>query len=171
MFLPAYTLSREIQDVMRQQVQKLAFELQVRGLMNVQFAVKDNEVYLIEVNPRAARTVPFVSKATGVPLAKVAARVMAGQTLAQQGVTKEIIPPYYSVKEVVLPFNKFPGVDPLLGPEMRSTGEVMGVGRTFAEAFAKAQLGSNSTMKNLAVRCSQFAKAIKSAWLTWRLSC
>ncbi|TPV78992.1 carbamoyl-phosphate synthase large subunit [Klebsiella pneumoniae] len=145
--LPAYTLSKEIQDVMREQVQKLAFELQVRGLMNVQFAVKDNEVYLIEVNPRAARTVPFVSKATGVPLAKVAARVMAGKTLAQQGVTKEIIPPYYSVKEVVLPFNKFPGVDPLLGPEMRSTGEVMGVGRTFAEAFAKAQLGSNSTMK------------------------
>lgn len=126
---------------MREQVQKLAFELQVRGLMNVQFAVKDNEVYLIEVNPRAARTVPFVSKATGVPLAKVAARVMAGKTLAQQGVTKEIIPPYYSVKEVVLPFNKFPGVDPLLGPEMRSTGEVMGVGRTFAEAFAKSAAG------------------------------
>ena len=145
--LPAYTLSQEIQDVMRQQVQKLAFELQVRGLMNVQFAVKNNEVYLIEVNPRAARTVPFVSKATGVPLAKVAARVMAGKSLAEQGVTKEVIPPYYSVKEVVLPFNKFPGVDPLLGPEMRSTGEVMGVGRTFAEAFAKAQLGSNSTMK------------------------
>lgn len=115
--------------------------------MNVQFAVKDNEVYLIEVNPRAARTVPFVSKATGVPLAKVAARVMAGKSLTEQGVTQEIIPPYYSVKEVVLPFNKFPGVDPLLGPEMRSTGEVMGVGRTFAEAFAKAQLGSNSTMK------------------------
>ncbi|MCH7897873.1 MAG: carbamoyl-phosphate synthase large subunit [Proteobacteria bacterium] len=145
--LPAYTLSQEIQDVMRKQVQKLAFELQVRGLMNVQFAVKNNEVYLIEVNPRAARTVPFVSKATGVPLAKVAARVMAGKSLAEQGVTKEVIPPYYSVKEVVLPFNKFPGVDPLLGPEMRSTGEVMGVGRTFAEAFAKAQLGSNSTMK------------------------
>ncbi|MCI2141963.1 carbamoyl-phosphate synthase large subunit, partial [Ewingella americana] len=145
--LPAYTLSKEIQDVMRQQVEKLAFELSVRGLMNVQFAVKNNEVYLIEVNPRAARTVPFVSKATGIPLAKVAARVMAGQTLAQQGVTEEIIPPYYSVKEVVLPFNKFPGVDPILGPEMRSTGEVMGVGRTFAEAFAKAQLGSNSGMK------------------------
>ncbi len=108
---------------MRQQVQKLALELQVRGLMNVQFAVKDNEVYLIEVNPRAARTVPFVSKATGVPLAKVAARVMAGKSLTEQGVTKEIIPPYYSVKEVVLPFNKFPGVDPLLGPEMRSTGK------------------------------------------------
>ncbi len=89
----------------------------------------------------------------GVPLAKVAARVMAGKSLAEQGVTKEVIPPYYSVKEVVLPFNKFPGVDPLLGPEMRSTGEVMGVGRTFAEAFAKAQLGSNSTMKNTVVRC------------------
>ncbi len=145
--LPAYTLSQEIQDVMRRQVEKLAFELQVRGLMNVQFAVKDNEVYLIEVNPRAARTVPFVSKATGVPLAKVAARVMAGKTLVEQGVTEEIIPPYYSVKEVVLPFNKFPGVDPILGPEMRSTGEVMGVGRTFAEAFSKAMLGSNSGMK------------------------
>ncbi len=139
--LPAYTLSQEIQDVMREQVTKLAFELGVRGLMNTQFAVKDNEVYLIEVNPRAARTVPFVSKATGAPLAKIAARVMVGQTLEQQGFTKEIIPPYFSVKEVVLPFNKFPGVDPLLGPEMRSTGEVMGVGLTFAEAFAKAELG------------------------------
>ncbi len=152
--LPAYTLSQEIQDVMRRQVEKLAFELQVRGLMNVQFAVKDNEVYLIEVNPRAARTVPFVSKATGVPLAKVAARVMAGKTLAEQGVTEEIIPPYYSVKEVVLPFNKFPGVDPMLGPEMRSTGEVMGVGRTFAEAFSKAQLGSNSTMRKAGPRAA-----------------
>ncbi|SJN55837.1 Carbamoyl-phosphate synthase large chain [Vibrio ruber DSM 16370] len=138
--LPAYTLSQDIQNVMREQVEKLAFELGVRGLMNTQFAVKNNEVYLIEVNPRAARTVPFVSKATGAPLAKIAARVMAGQSLEQQGFTQEIIPPYYSVKEVVLPFNKFPGVDPLLGPEMRSTGEVMGVGRTFAEAFAKAEL-------------------------------
>ncbi|VEB50668.1 carbamoyl-phosphate synthase large chain [Salmonella enterica subsp. enterica] len=146
--LPAYTLSQEIQDVMRQQVAEAGLSsCRCAGLMNVQFAVKDNEVYLIEVNPRAARTVPFVSKATGVPLAKVAARVMAGKSLTEQGVTQEIIPPYYSVKEVVLPFNKFPGVDPLLGPEMRSTGEVMGVGRTFAEAFAKAQLGSNSTMK------------------------
>ncbi|EEY50429.1 carbamoyl-phosphate synthase large chain [Vibrio cholerae CT 5369-93] len=142
--LPAYTLSQEIQDKMREQVEKLAFELGVRGLMNIQFAVKDNEVYLIEVNPRAARTVPFVSKATGAPLAKIAARVMVGQTLEQQGFTKEIIPPYYSVKEVVLPFNKFPGVDPLLGPEMRSTGEVMGVGATFAEAYAKAELGCGS---------------------------
>ncbi|WP_089137583.1 carbamoyl-phosphate synthase large subunit [Vibrio rumoiensis] len=139
--LPAYTLSKEIQDVMREQVEKLAFELGVRGLMNTQFAVKDGKVYLIEVNPRAARTVPFVSKATGAPLAKIAARVMAGQSLASQGFTKEIIPPYYSVKEVVLPFNKFLGVDPLLGPEMRSTGEVMGVGKTFAQAFAKAELG------------------------------
>ncbi|MGX9416984.1 carbamoyl-phosphate synthase large subunit [Vibrio sp. RC27] len=142
--LPPHTLSKEMQDEMRQQVEKLAFELGVRGLMNTQFAVKDNEVYLIEVNPRAARTVPFVSKATGAPLAKIAARVMAGQSLAEQGFTKEIIPPYFSVKEVVLPFNKFPGVDPLLGPEMRSTGEVMGVGTTFAEAFSKAELGCGS---------------------------
>ncbi|OOF22291.1 carbamoyl phosphate synthase large subunit [Salinivibrio sp. IB574] len=138
--LPAYTLSDDIQDRMREQVRKLALELGVSGLMNTQFAVKDDEIYLIEVNPRAARTVPFVSKATGVPLAKIAARVMAGQSLTEQGFTKEVIPPYYSVKEVVLPFNKFPGVDPLLGPEMRSTGEVMGVGDTFAEAFAKADL-------------------------------
>lgn len=145
--LPAYTLSKEIQDVMRKQVRELAFELGVKGLMNAQFAVKGNDVYLIEVNPRAARTVPFVSKATGVPLAKVAARVMIGQSLEEQGVTKEVIPPYYSVKEVVLPFNKFAGVDPILGPEMRSTGEVMGVGATFAQAFAKAMLGSSSTMK------------------------
>ncbi|MEQ5391554.1 carbamoyl-phosphate synthase large subunit [Proteus sp. fly-1013] len=145
--LPAYTLSKEIQDVMRKQVRELAFELGVKGLMNAQFAVKGDDVYLIEVNPRAARTVPFVSKATGVPLAKVAARVMIGQSLEEQGVTKEVIPPYYSVKEVVLPFNKFAGVDPILGPEMRSTGEVMGVGATFAQAFSKAMLGSSSTMK------------------------
>jgi carbamoyl-phosphate synthase large subunit len=106
--------------------------------------VKDDQVYLIEVNPRAARTVPFVSKATGVPLAKVAARIMTGKSLADQGLTAQVIPPYYSVKEVVLPFNKFPGVDPLLGPEMRSTGEVMGVGKTFPEAFAKAEMGANT---------------------------
>ncbi|MGL4750397.1 MAG: carbamoyl-phosphate synthase large subunit, partial [Shewanella sp.] len=132
--LPPYTLSQAIQDEMRVQVRKLAMELGVVGLMNVQFAVKNNEIYMIEVNPRAARTVPFVSKATGVPLAKIAARVMAGQSLKAQNFTQEVIPPFYSVKEVVLPFNKFPGVDPLLGPEMRSTGEVMGVGDTFAEA-------------------------------------
>ncbi|MCF1431147.1 MAG: carbamoyl-phosphate synthase large subunit [Shewanella sp.] len=140
--LPPYTLSKAIQDEMREQVRKLAFELGVVGLMNVQFAVKNNEIYMIEVNPRAARTVPFVSKATGVPLAKIAARVMVGKTLEEQQFTEEVIPPYFSVKEVVLPFNKFPGVDPLLGPEMRSTGEVMGVGDTFAEAYGKALLGS-----------------------------
>ncbi|MGL5199432.1 MAG: carbamoyl-phosphate synthase large subunit, partial [Aeromonas veronii] len=134
--LPPYTLSKKIQDEIREQVRKLALELGVIGLMNVQFAVKGDDIYLIEVNPRAARTVPFVSKATGAPLAKIAARVMAGQSLQEQGFTKEIIPPYYSVKEVVLPFAKFPGVDPLLGPEMRSTGEVMGVGSSFAEAYA-----------------------------------
>ncbi len=142
--LPPYTLSKAIQDEMREQVRKLAMELGVVGLMNVQFAVKDSQIYMIEVNPRAARTVPFVSKATGVPLAKIAARVMAGQTLESQNFTQEVIPPFYSVKEVVLPFNKFPGVDPLLGPEMRSTGEVMGVGDTFAEAYAKAQLGATA---------------------------
>ena len=140
--LPVYSLSQEIQDVMRKQVTDLAFELGVIGLMNTQMAVKDNEVYLIEVNPRAARTIPFVSKATAVPLAKVGARVMAGKSLREQGITKEVIPPYFSVKEVVIPFNKFHGSDPLVGPEMRSTGEVMGVGKTFEEAYAKANLGA-----------------------------
>ncbi|GLX85678.1 carbamoyl-phosphate synthase (glutamine-hydrolyzing) [Thalassotalea loyana] len=144
--LPAYSLSQEVQDVMREQVTKLAFELGVKGLMNTQMAVKDGKVYLIEVNPRAARTVPFVSKATSIPLAKVGARVMAGKTLAEQGVTKEVIPPYFSVKEVVIPFNKFHGSDPLVGPEMRSTGEVMGVGDTFEEAYAKANLGAGVTI-------------------------
>ena len=144
--LPPHSLSKEIQDTMREQVKAMALELGVIGLMNTQFAVKDGEVYLIEVNPRAARTVPFVSKATGVPLAKVAARAMAGVSLAEQGVTTEIIPPFYSVKEVVLPFAKFQGVDPLLGPEMRSTGEVMGVGDTFEEAYAKANLGAGAPL-------------------------
>ncbi|MFC4699714.1 carbamoyl-phosphate synthase large subunit [Glaciecola siphonariae] len=144
--LPPYSLSKEIQDVMREQVRQMALELEVRGLMNTQFAIKDNEVYLIEVNPRAARTVPFVSKATGMPLAKIAARVMAGKTLKEQGIEKEIIPPFYSVKEVVLPFAKFQGVDPLLGPEMRSTGEVMGVGNDFEEAYAKANLGASAPL-------------------------
>lgn len=145
--LPTYTLSPEILDKLRKQAKQLAQELNVKGLMNGQFAIKNNDVYLIEINPRAARTVPFVSKATGLPLAKIAARVMTGQSLAKQNITKEVIPPYFSVKEVVLPFNKFSGVDPILGPEMRSTGEVMGIGKTFAEAFAKAQLGSLSNMK------------------------
>lgn len=140
--LPPYSLSNDIQNVMREQVKAMALELGVVGLMNTQFAVKDGEVYLIEVNPRAARTVPFVSKATGLPIAKIGARAMAGQSLADQGLSKEVIPPFYSVKEVVLPFAKFQGVDPLLGPEMRSTGEVMGVGDTFEEAYAKANLGA-----------------------------
>jgi carbamoyl-phosphate synthase large subunit len=144
--LPPFTLSEDIQNRLRDQVYRLAKELGVIGLMNTQFAVRGNDIYMIEVNPRAARTVPFVSKATGVPLAKIAARIMVGKTLAQQGFTREVIPPYFSVKEVVLPFNKFPGVDPLLGPEMRSTGEVMGVGNDFAEAYAKSQLGSNTVL-------------------------
>ena len=144
--LPPYSLSEDVQNRMREQVGKLAMELGVIGLMNVQFAVKDDEIYMIEVNPRAARTVPFVSKATGVPLAKIAARVMVGQSLKSQNITEEVIPPFFSVKEVVLPFNKFPGVDPMLGPEMRSTGEVMGIGDTFAEAYAKAQLGATASV-------------------------
>ncbi len=141
--LPPYSLSQHIQDEIREQVKKMAKALNVVGLMNVQFAVQGDDVYVIEVNPRASRTVPFVSKATGVPLAKVAARVMAGKTLAEVGFTQEIIPPFFSVKEAVFPFAKFPGVDPILGPEMKSTGEVMGVGHSFGEAFAKAQLGAS----------------------------
>ncbi|WP_019613389.1 carbamoyl-phosphate synthase large subunit [Psychromonas ossibalaenae] len=166
--LPAYTLSAEIQDEMREYIRKLALELGVIGLMNTQLAVKNNEIYMIEVNPRAARTVPFVSKATGVPIAKIGASVMAGKTLKELGVTKEVIPPYYSVKEVVLPFNKFPGSDPILGPEMRSTGEVMGAGDTFAEAYAKAELGSIKVVPNvgrvlLSVRQSDKARVAKLA--------
>jgi carbamoyl-phosphate synthase large subunit len=144
--LPPYSLPVDIQNTMREQVKAMALELNVIGLMNTQFAVKDGEAYLIEVNPRAARTIPFVSKATGIPLAKIAARAMAGQSLESQGFTQEVIPPFYSVKEVVLPFAKFRGVDPLLGPEMRSTGEVMGVGDTFEEAYAKANLGAGSPL-------------------------
>jgi carbamoyl-phosphate synthase large subunit len=141
--LPPYSLPAELQDRMREIVKKMAVELGVKGLMNVQLAWQDDEVYVIEVNPRASRTVPFVSKCIGRSLAKVAARCMAGMTLESQGFDKEMIPAYYSVKEAVVPFNKFPGIDPILGPEMKSTGEVMGVGNTFAEAYAKAQLGAN----------------------------
>ena len=140
--LPPYSLPADVQESMREVVRKMALELGVCGLMNVQLAWQDDEIYVIEVNPRASRTVPFVSKAVGVSLAKVAARCMAGQSLDSQGVTREIVPPYYSVKEAVLPFNKFPGTDPILGPEMKSTGEVMGTGETFAAAFARAQLGA-----------------------------
>ena len=140
--LPPYTLSAELQDRMREQIQRMARGLGVIGLMNTQFAIQGNDIYVLEVNPRASRTVPFVSKATGLQLAKIAARCMVGNTLAMQGVTRERIPGYFSVKEAVFPFVKFPGVDPLLGPEMKSTGEVMGIGRSFGEAFAKAQLGA-----------------------------
>ena len=142
--LPPYSLDAAVQDEMRAQIKQMALELGVKGLMNVQLAWQDEEIYVIEVNPRASRTVPFVSKCIGKSLAKVAARCMVGQTLAEQGFTREIVPPYYSVKEAVLPFNKFPGVDPILGPEMKSTGEVMGTGDTFASAFAKAQLAGGA---------------------------
>ncbi|MCL4104355.1 UNVERIFIED_CONTAM: hypothetical protein GTU68_047317 [Idotea baltica] len=140
--LPPYSLDVAVQDKMRAQIKQMALELGVKGLMNVQLAWQDDEIYVIEVNPRASRTVPFVSKCIGRSLAKVAARCMVGQSLASQGFTKEIVPPYFSVKEAVMPFNKFPGVDPILGPEMKSTGEVMGTGDTFAGAFAKAQLAA-----------------------------
>ncbi len=144
--LPPYSLSAELQDELRAQTVKMALALGVKGLMNVQFAIQGTTVYVLEVNPRASRTVPFVSKACGLQLAKIAARCMVGQSLKSQGVTKEIIPPYYSVKEAVFPFIKFPGVDTILGPEMKSTGEVMGVGTTFAEAFVKSQLGASAVL-------------------------
>ncbi|MDM7456518.1 MAG: carbamoyl-phosphate synthase large subunit [Tepidimonas sp.] len=148
--LPPYYLSAATVAEIKRQTAALAEALQVVGLMNVQFAIQEVEeggakrdlIYVLEVNPRASRTVPFVSKATGIPLAKVAARCMAGHTLAEQGVTREVKPPYFSVKEAVFPFVKFPGVDTILGPEMKSTGEVMGVGRSFGEAFVKSQLGA-----------------------------
>jgi carbamoyl-phosphate synthase large subunit len=145
--LPPYSLSPAIQDELRRQTVAMAKALNVVGLMNVQFAIKGKgeaaEVYVLEVNPRASRTVPYVSKATGRQLAKIAARCMAGKTLKEQGAEHEIIPPYYSVKEAVFPFRKFPGVDPILTPEMKSTGEVMGVGESFGEAFLKAQYGAS----------------------------
>ncbi|MCP4699504.1 MAG: carbamoyl-phosphate synthase large subunit [Gammaproteobacteria bacterium] len=137
--LPPYSLSPMIQDRLREQMQRLAKALNVIGLMNAQFAIQGNNIFILEVNPRASRTVPFVSKATGLSLARIAARCMAGRSLKEQGVLRECVPGYYSVKEAVFPFVKFPGVDPILGPEMKSTGEVMGVGRSFGEAFDKAQ--------------------------------
>ncbi|GAA4420417.1 carbamoyl-phosphate synthase large subunit [Acidovorax lacteus] len=152
--LPPYYLSKETVDELKRQTAAMAEGLNVVGLMNVQFAIQEVEdggskrdvIYVLEVNPRASRTVPFVSKATGIQLAKVAARCMAGQTLEQQGITKEVTPPYFSVKEAVFPFVKFPGVDTILGPEMKSTGEVMGVGKTFGEAFVKSQLGAGTKL-------------------------
>jgi len=144
--LPPYSLDEDVQNVMRQQSRDMALELGVVGLMNVQFAVKGGEVYVLEVNPRASRTVPYVSKCIGASLAKVAARCMAGVSLKEQGFTEEVKPQHYFVKEAVFPFAKFPKVDPILGPEMKSTGEVMGVGATFAEAFGKASLGAGEKM-------------------------
>jgi carbamoyl-phosphate synthase large subunit len=148
--LPPYSLSQATIDEMKKQTAAMAKALNVVGLMNVQFAIQQNGgkdvIYVLEVNPRASRTVPFVSKATGIQLAKVAARCMVGQTLAAQGIGVEVTPPYFSVKEAVFPFVKFPGVDTILGPEMKSTGEVMGVGKSFGEAFIKSQLGAGTKL-------------------------
>jgi carbamoyl-phosphate synthase large subunit len=146
--LPPYSLSDELQAEMRDQVKRMALELGVIGLMNVQLAVQNNQIFVLEVNPRASRTVPFVSKCIGVSLAKVAARCMVGISLEKQGFTEEIIPNFFSVKEAVFPFGKFPGVDPILGPEMKSTGEVMGAGASFAEAYGKAQTAASDTIPN-----------------------
>ncbi|GAB7026426.1 carbamoyl-phosphate synthase large subunit [Geotalea toluenoxydans] len=140
--LPPYSISRAITDEIRRQTKLMALELNVRGLMNVQYAIKEGAIYILEVNPRASRTAPFVSKATGRPLAKLAALIMSGKTLKELGITEEIVPGHISVKEAVFPFVKFPGVDTILGPEMKSTGEVMGIDDNFAMAFAKAQLGA-----------------------------
>jgi carbamoyl-phosphate synthase large subunit len=144
--IPTITLSAAALTIIREWTVKLAQRLQVIGLMNIQFAVKGEQVYILEANPRASRTVPFVSKATGVPLAKIAVQVMSGKTLAELGVTEEVIPQHISVKEAVLPFDRFLGTDTILGPEMRSTGEVMGIDVDFGKAFAKAELGANQKL-------------------------
>jgi carbamoyl-phosphate synthase large subunit len=166
--LPPFSLTREVQDELRRQTELMAKALNVVGLMNVQYAIQNGKVFVLEVNPRASRTVPFVSKACGLPLAKVAARCMSGRSLADQGVTREVVPPYYSVKEAVFPFVKFPGVDTILGPEMKSTGEVMGVGRSFAEAFVKSQLAAGIKLPKsgkavLSVKGSDKTKAVEVA--------
>jgi len=161
-------LSAELQDELRRQTELMARGLKVVGLMNVQFAIQGETVYVLEVNPRASRTVPFVSKVCSLPLAKIAARCMAGKSLAEQGVTREIIPSYYAVKEAVFPFAKFPGVDTILGPEMKSTGEVMGVGKSFAEAFVKSQLAAGTRLPSsgtvfISVKQADRPKAIEVA--------
>ena len=166
--LPPYSLSPEMIEELRRQTALMARALNVVGLMNVQFAIQDGTVYVLEVNPRASRTVPFVSKATGIPLAKVAARVMAGQSLDAQGIGAEVVPSYYSVKEAVFPFVKFPGVDTILGPEMKSTGEVMGVGDSFGEAFVKSQIAAGTTLPEsgvvfISVKDRDKARAIEVA--------
>ena len=144
--LPPYSLSKEIIEELKRQTRELAKALRVRGLMNVQYAIKDNQIYVIEVNPRASRTVPFVSKAQGQPFAKIAAKVMAGKSLAELGIVEPTPPKHISVKEVVFPFSKFPGVDVILGPEMRSTGEVMGIDVNFPLAFAKSQIAAGGAL-------------------------
>src|SRR5262249_4896655 len=149
--IPAYSLPEAVVEEIRRQTRELARELKVLGLMNVQFAVAGvrgpaPEIHVLEVNPRASRTVPFVSKATGLPLARAPSLVMVGKTLDELGIFEEIVPSHYSVKESVFPFNKFPGVDIILGPEMRSTGEVMGVDDSFPIAFAKSQMAASSAL-------------------------
>ncbi|MDQ7956155.1 MAG: carbamoyl-phosphate synthase large subunit, partial [Pseudomonadota bacterium] len=170
--LPPYSLKADTIAELKRQSAAMAKALNVVGLMNVQFAIQEKDgqdvIYVLEVNPRASRTVPYVSKATGIQLAKVAARCMAGQSLASQGVTKEVTPPYFSVKEAVFPFVKFPGVDPILGPEMKSTGEVMGVGKTFGEAFVKSQLGAGTILPTsgkvfISVKNNDKARAVECA--------
>ena len=174
--LPPYSLAKETIDILKQQTAMMAKGLKVVGLMNVQFAIQQQEidgkmqdvVFVLEVNPRASRTVPYVSKATGLQLAKIAARCMVGQSLDSQGIGNEVEPPYFSVKEAVFPFNKFPGVDTILGPEMKSTGEVMGVGKTFGEAFVKSQLGASIRMPTsgkvfLSVKNSDKPRAVEVA--------
>jgi len=176
--LPPYSLSDETVSEIKRQTAAMAKGLNVVGLMNVQFAIQNVDgkdvIYVLEVNPRASRTVPFVSKATGLQLAKIAARCMVGQSLEQQGILAEVKPPYFSVKEAVFPFNKFPGIDPILGPEMRSTGEVMGVGKTFGEALFKSQLGAGTKLPKtgtvaLTVKDSDKAKAVEVAKLLHQL--
>jgi carbamoyl-phosphate synthase large subunit len=164
--LPPYSLSKATVDELKRQTAAMAKALHVVGLMNVQFAIQEvngqDVIYVLEVNPRASRTVPFVSKATGIQLAKVAARCMAGQSLDSQGVMDEVTPPYFSVKEAVFPFVKFPGVDTILGPEMKSTGEVMGVGRTFGEAFIKSQLGAGTRLPRASDKVNKVFLTVKN---------
>lgn len=145
--LPPYSLSDETITEIKRQAYLLAEELEVRGLMNIQFAVKNGDVYILEVNPRASRTVPFVSKTTGIPWAKVAAKIMLGHSLKMQGVTEEVVPKHVAVKEAVFPFVRFPGVDVVLGPEMKSTGEVMGIDESFGHAYIKAQIAAGQNLK------------------------
>ncbi|MDQ7970678.1 MAG: carbamoyl phosphate synthase large subunit, partial [Oxalicibacterium faecigallinarum] len=174
--LPPYSLSQETIAELKRQTALMAKGLNVVGLMNVQFAIQQQEidgklqdvVYVLEVNPRASRTVPYVSKATGLQLAKIAARCMVGQSLDSQGIINEVVPEYFSVKEAVFPFVKFPGVDTILGPEMKSTGEVMGVGKTFGEAFVKSQLGAGVKLPRsgkvfLSVKASDKPRAVQVA--------